>query len=274
MVSAFDFDYLRALVRSHSGVVLEPHKDYLARLHLNRLVLQTGCESLAAFIEHLKRSSPGSLHQQAVEALLINETSFFRDYSPFETLKSRILPTLIRSRPAQQPIYIWCAACSNGQEPYSIAILIQEAFPDLANGKVRVIASDLSACVLDRAKRGEYTNLEISRGLSPTLRDRYFQQVGQSWQINHEIRQTVEFRQLNLIHAWTALPKMDVIFLRNVLIYLDIPTKQAILDRVRGYLQPDGYLFLGSGETTFHIDPSFEAVHSETSLYYRLRSSY
>jgi chemotaxis protein methyltransferase CheR len=155
MVSAFDFDYLRALVRSHSGVVLEPHKDYLARLHLNRLVLQTGCESLAAFIEHLKRSSPGSLHQQAVEALLINETSFFRDYYPFETLKSRILPTLIRSRPAQQPIYIWCAACSNGQEPYSIAILIQEAFPDLANGKVRVIASDLSACVLDRAKRVE-----------------------------------------------------------------------------------------------------------------------
>lgn len=272
-VPPFDFEYLRQLVREQSGVVLEPHKDYLAALHLERIAVEAGFGSIAALIEHLKSSALSPLHFQAIEALVINETSFFRDRSPFEALKSSILPTLIQSRAPRRSINIWCAACSTGQEPYSIAMLIREVFPELSAWAIRLIATDFSTQVLERAQRGQYTNLEVSRGLPLKLRDRYFHKAGQFWQISDEIRQMVEFRQLNLIQSWSSLPKMDIILLRNVLIYFDIDTKRTILNNVQHYLQPDGYLFLGGGETTFHIDPRFEAIQSETSLYHRLRSA-
>lgn len=271
--SPFDFEYLCQLVRERSGVALESHKDYLATLYLSDLAAEAGFSSLAAFIEHLKHQTFGELHNRAIEALVIKETSFFRDRYPFETLKRSVLPTLIQARSAHRSLHIWCAACSTGQEPYSIAMLIREAFPELSTWNVRVIASDFSKHVLARAEQGEYTQLEMSRGLTPNWRDRYFRQTGQSWQIVDEIRQMVEFRQLNLIQAWGSLPKMDVIFLRNVLIYFDIDTKRAILNKVQHYLQADGYLFLGGGETTFHLDPRFEAIQGETSLYHRLRSA-
>lgn len=273
MVSSFDFEYLRQLVQQQSGVVLESYKDYLAALHLGQIAADAGFASIAAFVEHLKCTSFNRLHFQAIEALVIKETSFFRDRAPFEALKSSVLPTLIQSRSAQQTLNIWCAACSTGQEPYSIAMLIQEAFPELSTWTIRLIATDFSEQVLDRAQRGQYTDLEMSRGLPTELRDRYFYKIGQSWQIKTEIRQRVEFRQLNLIHSWGALPKMDIIFLRNVLIYFDIDTKRSILNQIKHYLQADGYLFLGSGETTFHLDSRFEAIQSKTSFYHRLRSA-
>jgi chemotaxis protein methyltransferase CheR len=268
----FDFDYLRELVRDQSGVVLEPHKDYLATLYLKSIVAQSGFSSLATFVDHLKKSLLGPLHVQAIEALVINETSFFRDRYPFEALESSVLPALIQSRSTQRTINIWCAACSTGQEPYSIAILIREAFPELSTWKIRIIASDFSHHVLDRAKQGQYTKLEVDRGVTAKLRDRYFQQTGKSWQIIDEIRQMIEFRQLNLIHSWDSLPQMDIIFLRNVLIYFDVETKRSILNKVKNYLHTDGYLFLGGGETTFHLDSRFEAIQDKTSLYHRLRS--
>lgn len=273
IVPSFDFDYLRQLVRQQSGVVLEPHKDYLAALHLGQIAADAGFPSIAAFVEHLKGTALSELHLHAVDALVIKETSFFRDRSPFETLKSSVIPALLQSRSNERAINIWCAGCSTGQEPYSIAILIREAFPELLTWTIRLIATDFSKQVLDRAQRGQYTDLEMSRGLPCELRDRYFHRVGQAWQINDEIRQMVQFRRLNLIRSWDSLPNMDVIFLRNVLIYFDIDTKRSILNQVKSYLQADGYLFLGSGETTFHLDPKFEAIQSKTSFYHRLRSA-
>lgn len=267
-----DFEYLRTLVRNQSGVVLEPHKDYLAELHLDKLATKSGFDSIAAFTEHLKTTPSSNLHTQAVEALLINETSFFRDRYPFDALQTFVLPELIQSRSNQRSLNIWSAGCSTGQEPYSIAILIRESFPELSTWTIRLIASDLSQRSLDRAQQGTYTNLEISRGLTPDLRDRYFHQVGQSWQINDEIRQMVDFQQLNLIHSWNSLPQMDIIFLRNVLIYFNSETKQLILNKVQYSLKEDGYLFLGSGETTFYLDPRFEAIPGKPSLFYQLRN--
>lgn len=274
MTSLFlDFDYLRTLVFERSGVVLEAHKDYLAELHLDKLASQHGFDSVAAFTEHLKKIPSNNLHTQAVEALLISETSFFRDRYPFEALQTSVLPPLIQARSNKRSINIWSAGCSTGQEPYSIAMLIRESFPELLTWTIRLIASDVSKRSLCRAQQGTYTNLEISRGLTPNLRDRYFHQVGQLWQIKDEIQQMVEFRQLNLIHTWDSLPEMDIIFLRNVLIYFNSDTKQLILNRIQHCLREDGYLFLGSGETTFYLDPRFEAIHGKTSLYHRLRQS-
>lgn len=272
-VPPFDFEYLRQLVREQSGVVLEPHKDYLAVLHLERIAEMAGYDSIAAFVDHLKQSSFSKLHLQAIEALVINETSFFRDRDPFEILKSSVLPTLIQSRSSRRAIYIWCAACSTGQEPYSIAMLIREAFPELASWNIRLIATDFSQQALDRAQQGVYTQLEISRGLPSNLRDRYFRPVGKSWQIVDDIRQMVEFRSLNLIQPWNALPLMDIIFLRNILIYFDLETKRSVFNRVQQTLQPDGYLFLGGGETTLYLNSRFETIQTKMGLYHRLRSA-
>jgi chemotaxis protein methyltransferase CheR len=270
---SFDFEYLRQLVQARSGIVLDSHKSYLATLYLKNLTAEAGFNSLTEFIEYLKQTPFSPLHTQAIEALAIHETSFFRDRYPFEVLKSSILPSLIQSRSPQQPITIWCAACSTGQEPYSIAMLIHEAFADLTPQKFRIIASDFSQRALDRAQQGRYTNLEVGRGLSLELRDCYFRHTGSFWQINPEIRQRVEFRQLNLIHPWHELPPIDVIFLRNVLIYFDIETKRSILQKVQKSLQPDGFLFLGGGETTLQLNSQFEAVLNQASLYHQLRRS-
>ncbi len=269
----FDFEYLRELVRERAAVVLEPHKDYLATLHLGKMASQKGFESIAALVEHLKSIPFDDLHLQVIEALVNNETSFFRDRYPFAALQAAVLPELIDLRSSTRCINIWCAACSTGQEPYSIAILIRDVFPELSTWNVRLIASDFSKKALDRACKGQYTNLEINRGLTPALRDRYFRSVGQSWQVVDEIRQMVEFRQLNLIESWTSLPQLDIVFLRNVLIYFDIDTKRLILNKIQHCLQKDGYLFLGSGETVFHLDSRFEAIQNKTSLYHRLRRS-
>ncbi len=271
--SHLDFDYLRELVHQQTGVLLEPHKDYLAELHLNQLASQTGFESVTAFTEHLKQKPLNRLHIQSVESLLINETLFFRDYYPFEALQKVVLPALIQSRSSQRSITIWSAACSTGQEPYSIAMLIRESFPELSNWKIHLIATDFSQRSLDRAKTGQYTSLETSRGLPPGMRDRYFRQMGGSWQIIDEIRQMVEFRQLNLIHPWNLLSpaQVDVIFLRNVLIYFNVETKRSVLNKIQLYLRKDGYLFLGAGETTLQLTSQFESIHSKTSLYHRLK---
>ncbi|MBE9009178.1 protein-glutamate O-methyltransferase CheR [Pseudanabaenaceae cyanobacterium LEGE 13415] len=272
-VPPFDFEYLCWLVREQSGVVLEPHKDYLAVLHLDRIAEIAGYDSIASFVEHLKHSPFSDLHLQAIEALVINETSFFRDRDPFEILKSEVLPALIQSRSRDRAINIWCAACSTGQELYSIAMLIREAFPELSSWNIRLIATDFSQQALDRARQGMYTSLEMNRGLPLNFRDRYFRQVGKSWQIMDEIRRMVEFRPLNLIQSWNSLPAMDIIFLRNVLIYFDLETKRSVFHRVQQTLQPDGYLFLGGGETTLYLSSRFEAIQTTTGLYHRLRSA-
>lgn len=269
MTQAYDFDYLRNLVQQQSAVVLGAGKKYLADLHLGSVAENAGFSSLSAFVEQLKHSPFGELHVQAVEALLTNETSFFRDRHPFAALKNVVIPQLIQQRQQERSLKIWCAGCSYGQEPYSIAILIQEYFPELANWKLQIIASDVSGRALARLKQGCYNQLEVNRGLSPTLRDKYFCQQQDFWQISDKIRQMLTVQQLNLIHEWKALPTMDIIFLRNVLIYFDLETKVSILQKTHQHLRSDGYLFLGGGETVFNIDSRFESVQIDKSTCYR-----
>ncbi|MHC5918063.1 MAG: CheR family methyltransferase, partial [Nostoc sp.] len=192
---------------------------------------------------------------------------------PFEALRQYILPELIKKRAIERSLNIWCAACSNGQEPYSIAMLIREHFPLLTNWSIRLIASDFSTKVLARAEKGHYNQLEISRGLSENLRDKYFQRLDSDWQIKSEIRQMTEFRQINLMESWSSLPEIDVIFLRNVLIYYDIATKKALLRKVKQQLRTDGYLFLGTAETTINLDSSFKQVSFNKGICYQLHNA-
>lgn len=271
--SSIDFDYLRQLVRENSAVALDADKEYLAELHLEPLAELAGFDSIGSFVKHLQTQPFNDLHMQAIEALVTNETLFFRDIHPFEALKNFVLPELLKQRAVSLSLNIWCAACSSGQEPYSIAMLIREYFPMLTNWRLQLIASDFSSKILARARKGRYNQLEVNRGLGENLLRRYFQQQDNEWQIDENIRSLVEFRQLNLIHSWPSLPAMDIIFMRNVLIYFDTETKKAILGKVRQLLKPDGYLFLGGGETTINLDDSFERIQFNKSVCYRLHNS-
>ncbi|WP_138497188.1 CheR family methyltransferase [Nostoc sp. PA-18-2419] len=271
-VSTNDFDYLRQLVGEHTAVVLSAEKIYLAELHLQPIAESTGFAAIAELVAHLQTQPFNNLHVQTIEALVTNETLFFRDRHPFEALKQYILPELIEKRAIERSLNIWCAGCSNGQEPYSIAMLIREHFPLLTNWSVRLIASDFSTKVLARAQKGHYNQLEIKRGLPKNLRDKYFHRLDNSWQIKEEIRQMAEFHQLNLMQSWSSLPEIDVIFLRNVLIYYDIATKKALLTKVKQQLRTDGYLFLGSAETTINLDGSFKQVSFNKSICYQLHN--
>ena len=237
---------------------------------MTSLAQQVGLNSVSQLIQKLRIQPFDDLHLQVIESMMTTETWFFRDAYPFEAVREQILPELIKKRQGQRSLNIWCAASSSGQEPYSIAILLKEHFPQLSSWTISLIASDISHKMLDKARQGNYSQHEMSRGLSPYLREKYFRLQGNEWQLNSEIRQMIAFRQFNLIESWSPMPLMDIIFLRNVLIYFDVEMKQSILAKVRKLLKPDGYLFLGGGETTINLDRAFKTVRFNKAICYQL----
>jgi chemotaxis protein methyltransferase CheR len=273
VLSTQDFDYVRTLIHKKAAIVLEAEKRYLVEARLQPLARREGLQSVGALIALLRDAPPCGLQQEVVEAMTTNETSFFRDLKPFELLHQVILPELIERRRDERRLAIWSAAASTGQEPYSIALLLRERFPELRGWQVQLIASDLSREVLDKARAGVYSSVDVNRGMRNSMLRRNFQPRGAEWQVADEVRRLIEFRQLNLIEPWPALPALDIIFLRNVLIYFDVATKKSILGRVRDRLRPDGYLFLGGAETTMNLDDRFERLPVVCSSCYRLRSS-
>ncbi len=269
-MSEEDFAYLQGLLHKRTGIVLEAGKEYLAETRLSALALREGFGTVAALIEGLHTEEDwGVLHRQVVESLAITETSFFRDLHPFESLKQWMLPELLSSRAAERTLNIWCAAASSGQEPYSVAMVIREHFPQLLSWKLNLFASDLSRAMVERAREGLYSQIEVNRGLPASLLVKYFSKVETEWQIHDEVRRMVEFRGLNLIAPWPTLPPMDILFLRNVLIYFDDETRKSILKNVTRCLRADGYLVLGGGETTLMLDDSFEPVQLGKTVCYR-----
>ncbi|MDJ0708394.1 MAG: protein-glutamate O-methyltransferase CheR [Leptolyngbyaceae cyanobacterium MO_188.B28] len=271
-ISSADFEYIRKLMHQHTALVLAEDKAYLVESRLTPLLKEMGVHTLHQLVRRLKTEPFSSIHQQVLEAMVTTETFFFRDSEPFKMLQNFILPDLLQQRRSERRLCLWCAGCSSGQEPYSIVMLIQEHFPELSTWDLTFIASDISGDILARAQAGLYTQHEVSRGLSPALLQKYFQPQGKTWRINHNLRQKIDYRQFNLANAWPTLPTMDIIFMRNVLIYFDVPTKQHILARVRQVLRPDGYLLLGGGETTIHLDTAFKPTQFNKSICYRLRS--
>ena len=271
-LNSADFEHIAKLVRDRSAIVLEAGKEYLVESRLLPVARGEGCTSVAELVTRLRSSSANGLQQKVVEAMTTNETSFFRDLHPFEALKKTLLPELMAKRGGARTLNLWCAAASSGQEPYTIALTLREHFPALATWTVRFIATDLSMEMVERSRTGRYSQLEVNRGMPAPLLVKYFQRHGVEWQLKEDLRKSVEFRQLNLVDAWTTLPAMDLIFMRNVLIYFDVPTKKAILAKVRRLLRPDGYLFLGAAETTLNLDDSFERMQLEKAGCYRLRN--
>ncbi len=268
-ISPIDFDYLRKLMAEHTAIVLDAGKEYIAESRLAHLVVQEGFDSVPELIRTLRSNSFDILHRKVVNAMTNNETWFFRDLVPFDALRNTILPAVIAARAQERRLCIWCAACSSGQEPYSVAMLLRENFPELRGWSVRLLATDISSSVLERAQRGHYSQLEINRGLPAPLLARYFTREGLDWVIADEIRRTVEFRLFNLAEPWKEYPSCDLVLIRNVLIYFDVATKKTILGRMRRSLRSDGYLLLGGAETTLNLDDKYERVQYGTTAYYR-----
>jgi chemotaxis protein methyltransferase CheR len=268
-----DFQYIRDFIYQKAAIVLEQDKGYLVETRLQPIVQREGFDSLSAMVAQLRLRPMNGLHWQVVEAMTTNETYFFRDVQPFEILRKSVLPELIKKRAAERQLNFWCAAASSGQEPYTVMIILREHFPELSQWKVNFIASDISKEMIERCREGCYSQLEVSRGLPAPLLVKYFHKIGAQWRVHDHLRGAIDFRQINLVEAWPLMPHMDIVFIRNVLIYFDLQTKKNIMARLNKLLRPDGCLFLGGAETTLNVDDSFQRIQIDKTAYYRVRGS-
>jgi chemotaxis protein methyltransferase CheR len=265
-----EFDYLRTLVKNHSAIVLDEGKEYLAETRLAPLVTEQGCSSVQELLLSLRRQNFNGLHRKVLDAMTNNETWFFRDANCFAALTEFVLPQMIERRARERNLDIWSAACSSGQEPYSIAMTLRERF-NLPGWNFSILGTDFCTTILERARAGVYRQMEVNRGLPVTLLTRYFRQQGLHWQLKPEILSMVRLQFLNLSEAWSDIPPADIVFLRNVLIYFDVETRKTILNRLRRVLRPGGILFLGCAETTLNLDASFGIVQAGKYVCYQLK---
>ncbi len=271
-ITAAEFDDVRDFVRQMSAIVLDPGKEYFVESRLGPLAKQRGFDTIGHLIERLHRDDVLIQHA-VIDAMTTNETSFFRDLHPFEALKTVVVPDLLAKRARERKLDIWCAACSSGQEPYTINMTLQEHFGgQLAGWQTKILATDLSTEMLAKAREGRYAQIETNRGLPATLLVQYFDRSGTGWVVKPELKQNIDFRQMNLAAAWPPLPRMDLIFMRNVLIDFDVETKRRIFNRIAQLLKPDGYLFLGAAETTVNLHDGFQRLQIDKAVCYQLRS--
>jgi chemotaxis protein methyltransferase CheR len=272
-LTATSFDWVRQLVHRESAIVLAPGKEYLVEARLLPIARSMGLPDVGQLVDSVRtRPSPEST-RKIVEALTTNETSWFRDGDPFTALTSTVLPSLLSARGPAERLQIWSAACSSGQEPYTIAMLLEDAMPN-ASTRVAITATDLSREMVERTRAGRFSQLEVNRGLPAPMLVRHFTRAGNEWQVSPSLRRMVTASECNLAAPLPRMGPFDVVYLRNVLIYFDLPTKQAILRRVRELMRPDGWLFLGAAETTLGVDDSWSrVVLGRTSAYRPLKGA-
>lgn len=267
-MSTFDMAFLAAFLKAGSGLILAGDKSYLVESRLQPVAVRHRCGTVTELIDRLKVFPPEGLKRDVLEAMTTNETSFFRDSSPFEALKSKVLPTLIKARQTTRRLRILCAAASTGQEPYSIAMLLREFAPGLEGWRLEITGTDIDTAVLARAEAGSYSKFEVQRGLPVTMLVKHFEQLDDdAWRIKPHVRDLVTFRTANLLQDQPGLGLFDVIFCRNVLIYFDPATKAAVLGRLSNHLAEDGALFLGGAETVIGISDKFALAAGTRGVY-------
>ncbi|MBL6079291.1 protein-glutamate O-methyltransferase CheR [Belnapia sp. T18] len=269
-MSPDSFAFIAGLVKSRSGLVLTSDKGYMLETRLGPLLKRDGLASLDALALKLRDPRAGALAEAVTEALTTNESSFFRDGKPFDHLR-KVLPVLIRARPAGATLRIWSAACSTGQEAYSIAMLLGEV--PLEGRRVEIIGTDIADGVVARAREGYFTQFEVQRGLPARLLVKHFRQEEGRWRVSPELRNMVRFERGNLLGELRGFGRFDVIFCRNVLIYFDAPTKARVLNALAAQLQPDGVLYLGGAETVLGLTDRLVPVPGERGAYERPREA-
>jgi chemotaxis protein methyltransferase CheR len=265
------YGYLRELVYSLSQNVLDPSRDYLFDTRLSRLMRDQGMVSVGELVYHLRARRNPTLEFAIAEAMTINETSFFRDVRPFDLLRTELLPQIIESRRRAHALRIWSAACSTGQEAYSLAMTLLDSFPLLAGWNLSIEGTDLNGEVVERARAGRYHRIEINRGLPARFLVRYFDHPGEDWVVKPEIRQLCHFRQANLCGPSLPFNRMtdrfDLILLRNVMLYFSMETRRTLLAGIHRLLAPDGVLLLGSSEQPADLSLWKPVLAGGTSYY-------
>ncbi|WP_263379193.1 CheR family methyltransferase [Granulicella paludicola] len=262
-----DFHFLTDYIRRESGINLDDEKQYLVEARLVPILQASHIESFDLLCAKLRSGNGGPLQQQIVEAMTTHETLFFRDSAPFDALKTHILPPLIEQRRSLKKLTFWSAAASSGQEAYSLAMLLLEM--GLGDWNIKILGTDLSEKILDKAREGRYLQIEVNRGLPASYLVKYFERCGFDWQLRERVRKMVHFEKFDLRQSMRTKGPFDVIFCRNVLIYFDIETKKKILTELRGTLFSGGYLCLGGTESTLNLNDQFKRVAFGRPVFYQ-----
>ncbi|MBX2860946.1 MAG: protein-glutamate O-methyltransferase CheR [Vampirovibrio sp.] len=273
-----EFDLIRQYIEQECGIALENDKTYLIESRLSRMVLENGCDNFREFYQKAKNDTSSQLRDKIVDAMTTNETLWFRDNHPYEVLKTVLFPKFVEQlRNKERPkIRIWSAACSTGQEPYSIGILAHEYAkahnaPELINGGIEIIATDISTSALFIAKNARYDGISMSRGMSPDIQSQYFAEAGRAFQLNDEIKKMVQFQQFNLQNSFVSLGSFDLVMIRNVAIYFSADFKKDLYAKIATALNPGGYMFLGSSESLMGYSDAFDLLKADHCLYYQKR---
>jgi len=271
-VDQTEFDQFRQFLEEACGISLGDNKQYLVNNRMRRLMDEHKIENFGDLVRSLKYGFHSKLKEQVIDAMTTNETFWFRDIYPYDHLKNALLPQLMGVSKMFGPIRIWSAACSSGQEPYSISIMVEE-FKQRNMGtlprQVQVVATDLSVTVLEQARQGEYDKLSVMRGLSNERLDKFFDKSENNWRVKPILRDRIDFRPINLMDSFNVLGKFDIIFCRNVLIYFNADLKRQILQKIHAALKPQGVLYLGSSEGLAGAADLFEMVRCEPGILYR-----
>jgi chemotaxis protein methyltransferase CheR len=262
-----DFELIAQLLKQRSGLALSKDKAYLLESRLNPVARKWNFAGFDELAQAIRAGKDEALLVHVTEAMTTNESFFFRDQKPFEQFTNLVLPHMLEHRAAKKTIRIWSAACSSGQEPYTLAMLLKENAQKLAGWRIEIVATDLSKEILDKAKEGLYSQFEVQRGLPINLLVKYFKQTGDRWQIDAGIREMVKYQQFNLLGNPSTLGRFDVIFCRNVLIYFDPPTKTQIFSKLADIMPEDGFLYLGGAETVLGMSDRFQLMPNQRGIY-------
>lgn len=269
--SSQEYEEFRRFLKDSCGITLGDNKQYLVTSRLGRMMQELSIASLGELVARLKRDPKGTLHNRIIDAMTTNETYWFRDGYPYEILKNRILPEIAGRN--QDRARIWSTACSSGQEPYSISMIVdeyRESQPGKLPGGIEVVATDISTPMLTAARKAVYDDIALSRGLAPARRQRFFVETDAQWQVKDTVRQRVKFYELNLLDSYGSLGRFDVIYCRNVLIYFSYEVKRDILNRMAKAMRPGGYLIMGVSESPLNYSSAFSIARYEEGLVYRL----
>jgi chemotaxis protein methyltransferase CheR len=266
-LAAADFTWVTAMVRQCCSIDLQPGKEYLVESKLAPLARKAGEPDIAGLVARLRRGDR-ALSDAVVDALTTYETSWFRDSDPFDAFRNHLLPAVATSSTTRD-VTVWSAACSSGQEAYSLAMLLLDWLPQNPGWTARVVGTDISPKMVERARAARFSQLEVNRGLPAPYLVRYFEQQGRDWILRQPLRDLCRFERGNLAEPAVGVPMCDIVFLRNVLIYFDVDTKRTVLSHVRRVLRPGGFLVLGGAESTVNLDDAFQRVELGQAVAFR-----
>lgn len=271
-VTADEFKVLVRLVDDLCGVVLDDSKAYLIESRLSKVAEDAGCKNFSELYYKARYESNKAIQAKIIDAITTHETLFFRDTSPFEALQHKVLPELfdVKSKTATpKRLRIWSAACSTGQEPYSIAIVLHELLPDIATWDIKITATDISDAAIQQASIGRFRDVEIQRGMRPELLNKYFTHEQDVWKVKDQLRGLIAYKRINLLEPFVTMGPFDIIFCRNVAIYFNAMARKSLFERLVKELTPEGYLFVGSSESLTDLGPNFAPQHHCRAIFYQ-----